>query len=199
MPRLALGRVSLLTVAQTPEYKALMARLRREEEARSYERMVNPIPGPELFHDRFPAARGFAQVNRPSRVEDIGDDDISYNEIHRQVVLIINFLVSIAGVAGTLWIAARWWSTPSRLFLTLGGSILVAIAEVIVYNGYMWRMGEAKKKQEGVKEVKQVIETWVVGQDEDEVDEKSILIEDKAETTHETVRKRILETKVEET
>ncbi|KAH6896694.1 endoplasmic reticulum-based factor for assembly of V-ATPase-domain-containing protein [Thelonectria olida] len=181
----------------TPEYKALMARLRRAEEARSYERMVNPLPNPETFQDRFPtAAYAFAEVNRPSRPEDVDDDEITYNDVHRQVTLIINFLVSIAGVAGTLWIAARWWSTPSRLFLTLGGSILVAIAEVVVYNGYMWRMGQAKKKQEGVKEVKQVIETWVVNQDKG-MDEKTVLIKEKEDETPDTMRKRKREVKVE--
>jgi hypothetical protein len=182
---------------KTPEYKALMARLRHAEEARSYERMVNPAPNPETFKDRFPtAAYAFAEVNRPSRPEDIDDDEIAHSEVHRQITLIINFLVSIAGVAGTLWIAARWWSTPSRLFLTLGGSILVAIAEVVVYNGYMWRLGQAKKKQEGVKEVKEVIETWVVNQDK-ETDEKTVLIKEKEDEVPDTMRKRNTEVKVE--
>lgn len=178
-----------------------MARLRREEEARSYERMVNPLPRPETFGDRFPySAHAFAEVNKPRSAEDIGDEEIAYNEVHRQITLIINFLVSIAGVAGTLWIAARWWSLPSRLFLTMGGSILVAIAEVVVYNGYMWRMGEAKKKQAGVKELKEVVETWVVGkeQEDDKVEEeRPILLKEKEEDGHDTMRKRRIERSTE--
>ncbi|KAM5345879.1 hypothetical protein ACJ41O_011740 [Fusarium nematophilum] len=118
----------------SPEYKALMARLRREEEARAYERLLNPLPN-ETFHGRFPHAASFAEVNKPTSAADIGDEDVDFNEVHRQVTLIINFLVSIAGVAATLWVVARWWSLPSRLFLTLGGSILVAVAEVAVYSG----------------------------------------------------------------
>ncbi|KAJ4269495.1 hypothetical protein NW762_001155 [Fusarium torreyae] len=87
----------------SPQYKALMARLRREEEARSYERMMNPIPHQETFKDRFPhSAAAFAEVNRPTSAADIGDEDIAMEEVHKQVTLIINFLVSIAGVAGTL-------------------------------------------------------------------------------------------------
>lgn len=170
-----------------------MARLRREEEARSYERMVNPTPQLSSFHDHFPhAARSFAEVNKPLRAGDLGDDEVTYNEVHRQVMLIINFLVSIAGVAGTLWIAARWWSLPSRLFLTLFGSILVAIAEVAVYSGYVWRLGEASKKQSAIKEVKEVVETWVVGQDEDnkDGDEKPVLLRSKEEEGDGNVRKR---------
>ena len=175
-----------------------MARLRREEEARSYERMMNPPAQHETFAGRFPnSAHAFAEVNRPKNAEDIGDDDVSYDEVHRQLTLIFNFLVSIAGVAGTLWMAARWWSTTSRLFLTLGGSILVAIAEVVVYNGYMWRMGEAKNKQSAVKELKEVVETWVVGKEEKDEDEKTVLLKDKGEDSHDTLRKRRTEQKEE--
>lgn len=87
------------------------------------------------------------------------------------------------------------------MFLTLGGSILVAIAEVVVYNGYMWRMGEAKKKQKKVDEkkaeVKEVLETWVVGPGEDEKDEKIILIKEKDDDAQDTVRKRNVEAKTE--
>lgn len=147
-----------------------MARLRRDEEARTYERMINPSPRPETFHERYPRApstAAFESVNRAAQ-HDLGDDQVTYNEVHRQLTLVVNFVVSILGVAATLWIAARWWSVPARLFLTLGGSILVAVAEVVVYSGYVWRMGEAKEKQVAEKEVKEVMKTWVVGQDDGE-------------------------------
>jgi hypothetical protein len=158
-----------------------MARLRKEEEQRAYERMSNPPPPMETFSQRFPnsstnMAAAFAAVNRPSREADIGDDDVTYNDIHRQLMLILNFLVSILGVAASLWILARWWSTPARLFLTMGGSILVGIAEVAVYSGYVWHLGEAKKKDKAFKEVKEVVQTWTVGLDIDPVrirDEKA--------------------------
>ncbi|KAF4343463.1 vacuolar er assembly vma12 [Fusarium beomiforme] len=178
----------------SPEYKALMARLRREEEARAYERMINPPPPHETFKERFPSsAASFAAANRPTSAADIGDEDLAMEEVHKQVTLIINFLVSIAGVAGTLWVTARWWSLPSRLFLTLGGSILVAIAEVVVYNAYMWKMDQGRKKHGKVKEVREIVESWVVGKDEDE---KSVLIKEKNKT-EDGVRKRKIESKVE--
>lgn len=139
-----------------------MARLRREEAARTYQRMVKPPLEARLP----PAAQSFAVANRPSTTADLGDDDVTYSEVHRQVVLILNFLASIVGVAATLWIAARWWSLPARLFLTLGGSILVAVAEVAVYQGYIWRLSQAKAKQQSVQEVKKVVKTWIVGKTE---------------------------------
>jgi len=177
----------------TPEYKALMARLRREEEERSYSRMVNP-PQVETFYQRYPhaSARAFAMVNQPTSKEDFGDDDVTYNEIHRQLLLLFNFLVSIFGVAGTLWVAARWWSLPARLFLTMGGGLVVAIAEVAVYSIYVWKMGDAKGKQEAVKEVKEVVDTWVLG-DKEEKEGKEVLIESKEEGA-DGVRKRAVKT-----
>jgi hypothetical protein len=73
--------------------------------------------------------------------------------------------------------------------LALGGSIVVAIAEVAVYSSYMWRMGEAKSKQVAVKEIKEVVQTWVVGQEGDG-DDKSVLLESK-DGEDEQVRRRI--------
>jgi hypothetical protein len=149
-----------------------MARLRREEEQRAYERMTHPPPAAETFSQLFShSARthAFAEVNRPVRDSDMGDDDVSYNDVHRQLMLLLNFVVSILGVAATLWVVARWWSTPARLFLTMGGSILVGVAEVAVYSGYLWHLGEAKKKDGKVREVKEIMQTWVVGSEKDDV------------------------------
>ncbi|VBB81933.1 Putative protein of unknown function [Podospora comata] len=172
------------------EYKALMARLRREEEQRAYERMTNPLPPTETFAQRFPAAnmaRSFAAVNRVTVDKDLGDDDVTYNDVHRQLMLILNFMVSILGVAGTLWVLARWWSTPARLFLTLGGSLLVGIAEIAVYSGYIWHLGEAKKQDKKFKEVKQIVQTWAVGVDEKE---EATLIGDKSSSDETTDLRR---------
>lgn len=154
--------------------------------------MVNPPPKIETFNDRFPtSAQAFSQVNRPINASDLGDDDVTLNDVHRQVMLIINFLVSILGVAGTLWVISRWWSLPARIFLTMGGSIVVAVAEVAVYSGYMWRMDKAKQKQKTAKEVKQVVNTWVVGQDDkDNHDDDAVLLRRK-EDVDGSVRKRI--------
>ncbi|RYO80741.1 hypothetical protein DL766_008052 [Monosporascus sp. MC13-8B] len=154
------------------EYKALMARLRREEEERSYERMIQRGPPRETFAQRFPASRmahSFAEVNRPSKASDMGDDDaFEHGEVQKQITLIFNFLVSIVGCGIALWLAARWWSTSARLFLSLGGSIIVAIAEVAVYSAYTWRMSEGEKKENKKKEIREIVKTWVVAGGEKE-------------------------------
>lgn len=175
---------------QSAEYKALMARLRHEEEERAYERMINPPPPAETAAQR--RAQAFAAVNKAHK-SDLGDDEVTYNDVHRQLMLILNFMLSILGTAATLWVVARWWSTPSRLFLTLGGSLLVGIAEVAVYSGYVWHLSEAKKKDTKFKEVKEVVQTWVV--DNDSVKEKDVtsievLPKDGNEDTNATLRRR---------
>ncbi|KAK4218368.1 endoplasmic reticulum-based factor for assembly of V-ATPase-domain-containing protein [Rhypophila decipiens] len=166
-------------VEPSDEYKALMARLRRQEEQRAYERMTNPLPPTETFAQRHPSGRGmahaFAEANRPTREEDIGDDGVTYNDVHRQLMLILNVLLSVLGVAATLWTLARWWSTPARLFLAMGGSVLVGVAEVVLYSGYIWHLGEAKKKDTKFKEVKQVVQTWTVGAESDQAREIGVV------------------------
>ena len=71
----------------------------------------------------------------------------------------------------------------------------MAIAEVVVWSGYMWRLGEAKKKQAAVKELKEVVETWVVSKEEEEENEKTVLLKEKEEDLHDTLRKRRTEQK----
>ncbi|KAK4098729.1 hypothetical protein N658DRAFT_215552 [Parathielavia hyrcaniae] len=178
-------------VSWSDEYKALMARLRREQEQREYERMTNPLPPTETFAQRFPngahMAQAFAAVNRPTREADMGDDDVTYSDVHRQLMLMLNFVASILGVAATLWILARWWSTPARLFLTMGGSALVGIAEVAVYSGYVWHLGQAKRKDRTVREVKQIVQSWTVAPDQDE----AVAVDRGTGTGDATLRRRL--------
>ncbi|KAA8566192.1 hypothetical protein EYC84_008793 [Monilinia fructicola] len=146
----------------TSEYKALMERLRREEEARAYERMINPPPPMETFAQRFPsasAAHAFT-ANFPESTNS-EDDEVTYADIDRQIAVIFNVIVSIVACAFGLWMAARWWSTPARLALSMSGSLLVGIAEVVVYMGYIRRIGEAKGQAKKLREVKEVMTTWV--------------------------------------
>jgi TMEM199 family protein len=151
---------------QTSEYKALMARLRREEEERTYERMTNPPPPMETFAQRFPAAsaaHAFSSSYQNINTSDPDDNGLTFADVDRQMALILNVLLSIVACAGAIWVAARWWNTPARLALSMSGSILVGVAEVVVYSGYIRRVGEAKGKEKGVKEVKEIVNTWVVG------------------------------------
>jgi hypothetical protein len=143
----------------TSEYKALMARLRREEEARQYSLMLNPPPASETFAQRFPVS---PLAYKNSTAADFDDDELSYEEVHRQIILIINVLISIICVSVFIWVAARHWSPAKRLGLSMGGSGAIAIAEVVVYSGYVRKVREAKATEKKKPEIKKIIESWVI-------------------------------------
>ena len=103
--------------------------------------------------------------------------------------MIANVLLSIVACAGAIWVAARWWSTPARLALSMSGSLLVGVAEVVVYGGYIKRVREAKGKEKGVQEIKEIIRTWVVGGGEEEPQE-SVLVEGKDNLEIKTRRRK---------
>lgn len=148
-----------------------MARLRRDEEARAYERMVKPpktpadsLHSPHRFSASTAQASSFAAVNRPQRESDVGEgeDEVMLGDVHRQLMLVLNFLLSIFGVAGTLWVLARWWSTPARLLLSMSGAVAVGVAEVGVYYFYVWHLADASKKEKKLQVRRKVVQSWVV-------------------------------------
>ncbi|OMP85050.1 hypothetical protein BK809_0000802 [Diplodia seriata] len=174
------------------EYKQLMARLRKEEEARAYERMLNPPQPTETFGQRFPASNAanlFAARPMDSYASNDEDDEVTYADINRQVALIINVLVSIIACSCAIWMAARYWSTPARLALSMTGSTVVAVAEVVIYMGYLRKIKEAKVEEKKKPEVKEIAETWVI---EGGSEKKSIAIQNTAVASDEadTVRQR---------
>ena len=147
-PTLPPSRLPLADInRQTAEYTALMARLRREEENIAYQRLINPT----------------SSIPEPSRirVED-EEDEVTYTDVNRQLALIINVLVSIIACSVAIWIAARHWSVPQRMALSMFGSGTVAFAEVAIYMGYLRRIKDAKQVEGKKVETKQVVETWVI-------------------------------------
>ncbi|KAL9013056.1 MAG: hypothetical protein Q9173_002229 [Seirophora scorigena] len=146
----------------TNEYKALMARLRRGEEARAYERLINPLRATETFEQHFPNSSN-SRLFSDHQVQVAEDDEMTYADLNRQMTLIINILVSIVACSIALWLVAGSWSVPSRLALSIGGSILIAVAEAVVYAGYLRRVKEAREKGKRHIEIKEIIKTWVIG------------------------------------
>ena len=161
-----------------------MARLRREQEARSYEKLIGPTPTLDRMpHQRF--ARGINTDNDEA-------DEITYADINRQMALIVNILISVVACSVALWMASSHWSTPKRLGLSMGGSGFIGIAEVVVYAGYLRRLQVAKDKGKKDIEVKEIIKTWVIGCQEQGADTKAsepILLEEKKNGT---IRRRAI-------
>ncbi|POS82513.1 hypothetical protein EPUL_005363, partial [Erysiphe pulchra] len=148
---------------KTPEFKSLMARLRQEEQMRSYQQITKPKLSSEAIFQRFPdasAACAFSS-NYPLPLDEL-NDGVVYEDIRRQITLIFNILISIVACGSAIWVVGKWWSTPMRLALSMTGSILVGLAEVFIFWGYIRRVSEAKAKEQGKKEVKEVLKTWVI-------------------------------------
>lgn len=164
-----------------------MARLRREEEARVYERMINPQAAAESFTKHFPKSP-YADLF-PAATDKIDDDDeITYADINRQMALILNILVSIVACSVAIWLAASHWSTPKRLGLSMSGSGIVAVAEVVVYAGYLRRLKEAKEKGKKEVETKEIIKSWVITGVADRTDESALI---KDQTAKPLVKRRV--------
>ena len=155
-----------------------MARLRREEEARAYERMTNPHAASESVAQRSPKSP-YADLF-PAATQAVDDEDeITYADINRQMALILNILVSIVACSVAIWLASSHWSTPKRLGLSMSGSGIVAVAEVVVYAGYLRRVKEAKEKGKKEVETKEIIKSWVISSLA-EASDQSALMQDKA-------------------
>ncbi|KAG8628967.1 hypothetical protein KVT40_002832 [Elsinoe batatas] len=146
---------------KTPEYVALMARLREEEEQRAYERMINPPSPIETFGHRFPGTKAFgADILKGPVAQEV--DDVTFADVNRQITLIINVLVTVIACSVGIWVIAWHWPTPARLGLSLGGSTVIGVAEVAIYFGYIKRVSDAKTKAVQQTESKQIVDTWVI-------------------------------------
>lgn len=171
-----------------------MTRLRQEEEARTYQKITKPLSSFENFPQRYSsdsAAYAFSLYRASSSDE---TDEITYADVNRQMTLILNVLISIVACGAAIWIVARYWSTPIRLALSMSGSIIVGIAEVTVYSGYIRRVRKAKIKEKSTKEIKKVIKSWNVqadkGIDPNKVSEESIIQGPKNSVQNTAVRRR---------
>ena len=130
-----------------------MKDLRRQEEESAYERMTQRSSG----SSRPPPTSSFT----PASADD--DAEITYADVNRQMALIINVLVSVVACSFAIWMASGHWSTPRRLALSMAGSGLVAIAEVVVYAGYLSRVKNAKERGKRRVETKEIMNSWVIG------------------------------------
>lgn len=163
---------------QTPEYHALMARLRFEAESRAYDQLTHQPSVPthlepylgsfESFYPNAataaaPAAGNAFRATAAYAAQSDQDDEMTFADINKQIAVIFNVLVSIFACGAAIWIMARWWSVGARLAVSLGGAGLVGVAEVVVYWGYIRKVDEAKRKEKAKKEVKEIIGTWTVG------------------------------------
>lgn len=109
---------------KTKAYVDLMARLKREEEEREYKKLT-----------------GLANSDEKMNLQAVT------KEVNEQLTTIFNVLVSVVAVAWAFWYWCSSWYLGARILAALFAGIIVAIAEVVVLNGYYRRLGEGKAKR----------------------------------------------------
>ncbi|KIX00896.1 uncharacterized protein Z518_09961 [Rhinocladiella mackenziei CBS 650.93] len=115
----------------SPEYVALMERLRKEQEQREYAALVSK--------------RALEQG------PDEEKDDISPS-------LVFNILLSIVMCAGAMFYLTRWWPNDgSRVLVSLSTGLVVGIAEATVYAGYLRKVRLSREKERAKREKKEFI------------------------------------------
>lgn len=166
-----------------------MARLREEEEARSYERMIHPPKHSRTFSERFSTQPQLFSQTALQKTEE--EDEVTFADVQKQMAVIINVLLSIICCSVAIWMAASHWSTPKRLGLSMSGSSLVGVAEVVIYAGYLRRIREAKAKEKNIPEVKEITDTWVIEKNKEVNDTLMQKIDEKA-GSDDGIRRRAL-------
>lgn len=124
--------------------------------------MINPPAAIQTFAQKYPGASTYGAAAVTKSPVNTDEDDVSYEDVNRQITLIINVLVTIIASSVTIWMAARWWPTPARLALSMGCSLLIAAAEVAIYMGYIRRIKGAKTEEQRRKEAKEIVDTWII-------------------------------------
>ncbi|RMZ83349.1 hypothetical protein DV737_g1695, partial [Chaetothyriales sp. CBS 132003] len=118
--------------AKSPEYVALMARLRAEQEQREYRAMV-------------------AQRDRGSGECADEKDDIYPS-------LVFNILLSVVMCSVAVFVVTRYWSSAGvRVLVSLGAGLVVGVAEVGVYAIYLRNVRVGREKERRKKEKKILI------------------------------------------
>lgn len=134
---------------KSPEFLKSMEKLRLRAKEEEYQRLINPsLQANTLYEQKFDE-----QELTPAQ---------AHKELKSQLTTIVNVLISVGSVVYAIW----YWTDSSwklqdsyRILLCLFFGLLVLVAEVVVYMGYLNRIEEAKIRERKKKEVKKIITT----------------------------------------
>lgn len=86
------------------------------------------------------------------------DEESEQTEDDIPVSLPFNILVSVLCCGGAVFYMTRYWNNAGlRVLLSLGVAVLVGVAEVVVYSGYLRKVKESKRKERAKLERKEVM------------------------------------------
>jgi hypothetical protein len=124
---------------KSPEYIALMARLRKQQEEAEYRALTSSAPVEEE------------------------EEDMTWKETKNQISVVFNIILSVFAASAAVWKVASGWGVPQRLAAAFVSGLVVAVAEVVLFVGYLRRLEEARKREGREKEKKGVVGVWEVG------------------------------------
>lgn len=127
-----------------------MERLRREAQEQEYNKLINPTPEYNTLYD-----------NSTIDTSELTPAQF-HKELKNQLTTIVNILISVASVAYAVWYwtGSSWGLQDSyRVLVSLFFGLLVLVAEVVVYLGYLNKVEDARIREQKKKEVKKVIRT----------------------------------------
>lgn len=134
---------------KSKEYIEYMNKLRMEEQANEFDRLVNKRSEFQTLYDH------------------MSKDSLTplqeHKQVKSQITTIFNIFISVASVTYAIW----YWSNSSmrlndayRVLLCLFFGLIVLIAEVFVYMSYLNKVEEAKIKERSKKEIKKVVKSF---------------------------------------
>lgn len=128
-----------------------MARLRAEAEEREY----SVLTGKPYMAS--------------SEGEGESEDEYTYNDLKSHLSIIANILLSVLATSAAVWKVASGWEVPERLALAFTSSLVVCVAEVVVFGGYLRRIDESRQaeKKRVQNEEKVVVNVWELGPTEE--------------------------------
>lgn len=145
----------------SPEFKKQLNSLKYKLEEKEYQDMIKEEPLVKNIHD--------SRIDNPDAINMTPSQ--MNKQIREQITTVFNILLSVVSVVFAIW----YWSGSSsrfsveiRILLCLFFGILVLLAEVVVYNGYLQKLDESKVKERSKREKKKVIKTIKIGRDNHE-------------------------------
>lgn len=86
------------------------------------------------------------------------DHEVEHAEDNIPVSLPFNILVSVLCCGGAVFYMTRYWNNAGlRVLLALGVGVVVGVAEVVVYSGYLRKVKEARREERAKVERREVV------------------------------------------
>jgi hypothetical protein len=138
------------TKPKSPEFVRSMELLRLKAQEEEYQRLVDSSPdvGPLLYEQ--------------SRLEKHMTPAQMHKEVKSHITTIFNIAISVGSVVYAIW----YWTESSmrlkdsyRVLMCIFFGLLVLVAEVVVYLGYLNKIEVARARESQQKEVKKLIKS----------------------------------------